>query len=216
MGSDGEKQWLSNTLEGKQFALRCRCGWEHYRYTTLKSISTENDLFCQFCQHDSKWWKGVCKDPVPACEVDAMHALKLMGLDSRVACQVRLQYWHGRVDFYHIPTKTVMQVDGRSHFACMHHRWSETQLSKDIDCCRQAWKKGVRLLRIHHLHGAMGRVMLAATQLPFTSFVMLTREYQSVTVCVDGQQLTYVDWVAQQLPGAYWELHCESNCILFR
>lgn len=216
IASDGEKQWLSNTLEGKQFALRCRCGWDHYRYATLKSIRTQANLFCQFCEHDARWWKAVHKEHVPACEVEAMQALKQLGLDKQVACQVRLPYWHGRVDFYHIPTKTVTQVDGSSHFTCMHHRQSKTQLIKDIECCSQAWKEGVRLLRMHHQHGPMGKVMLAATQMPYPSFVMLTREYESVSVCINGVQLKYADWVAMQLPGAYREIHRESNCIIFR
>lgn len=144
-----------------------------------------------------------------------MEALTRVGLDYTVACQVQLPFWHGRVDFYHIPSQTAMQVDGSSHFTGMHHRTSQQQLIMDIKCCAQAWASGVRLLRIDHTHAQMEHPMLTATQLLYPSFVMLTSKYEKVRMWIDGEQQPFVEWVASILPCTHRQVH-PPNYILFR
>lgn len=212
----GQKLWLSNTMEGDKFALLCNCNKRHVRYCTLKHANRGATLYCQFCQHDSDWWKGTCKETVPQCEVEAMQALVQTSLDTTTACQVQLPFWHGRIDFYHIPSQTAIQIDGNSHFYGMHHRTKPQQIMIDIECCSKAWKQGARLLRVHHLHSDMAGAIAAATQLPFSSFVMLTVQYKGVSVWHDGQQQPYIEWVAGMLPGSVQDVHAGSNCIVFK
>lgn len=212
----GQKKWLSNTMEGERFALQCRCNKQHVRYCTLKSIKQPDDLCCYFCEHDSDYWRATQKSMVPQCEIDAMQALAQASLDTSTACQVNLPFWHGRVDFYHIPSRTAIQIDGSSHFYGMHHRTKGQQLIMDIECCRQAWQQGVRLLRVHYRHGDMAQVMAAATQMSDASFVMLTMQYKDVSLWCDGNQHNCVEWIASRLQAAKWEIDATSNCIVFR
>lgn len=210
-----KKVYLTNTLEGWQFALACRCRRGHIRYTTLKAIVNENDLICQFCEHDEPAWAGANKPHVPQCEVRAMEALQSVQLDKVVACQVQLPFWHGRVDFYHIPSKTVIQIDGHSHFTGMHHKVACTQLLMDVDCCQGAWQAGVRMLRVHHEVTNPLIAMHAATHMSHPSFVMLSSKYASVRVHAAGESCSYIEWVTQQLPDATYAWLPDIQCHIF-
>ena len=212
----GQKLWLSSSMEGRRFALRCRCNQQHVRYCTFNSVRQQDDLCCQYCEHDSDWWRAANKGLVPQCEKDAMQALIQTSLDSTTACQVQLPFWHGRVDFYHIPSKTVIQIDGSSHFYGMHHRTKSQQLMMDIECCKSAWVSGVRLLRVHHRHGDMAQAIATVVELPDASFVMLTVEYEDVHLWCDGEQHNCVEWIANSLSGTASKVHTTANCILFK
>lgn len=212
---DGKKLYLSDSTEGIKFALECRCGQYHVRYATLHAITEPGDLFCQWCEHDDPSWKARKKDHVSAAEVDAMKALKSAGLDHYTACQVVLPFWHGRLDFYHIRSKSAMLVDGSSHFRRMHLRAPQVQLLKDIECCTEAWKKGARLLRVHHEYAHFQEAMVIATQLPYERFVMLTGCYQSVVIWCDDGYVQYTDWLTLHLRGARMEQIAPAGCKIF-
>lgn len=212
----GKKVWLSSSMEGHKFALRCRCNQQHVRYCTLKCVRQPDDLSCQYCEHDSDWWRAANKGLVPQCEIDAMQALIQASLDNTTACQVNLPFWHGRVDFYHIPSKTVIQIDGSSHFYGMHQRTKAQQLMMDIECCRRAWLSGVRLLRVHYRNGDMSAAMTTAVELPDASFVMLTMEYEDVHLWCDGEQHDCVRWIASNLNRAATKIHSLVKCIMFK
>ena len=210
----GNKKWLSNTMEGFQFALQCRCGHEHFRFTTLKTIKTEDHLFCQYCEHATEWWRASRKYKVYSSDIQGMAALHTAKLQEEVACQVRLLFWPGRVDFFHMPSKTIVNVDGSSHFTGMFYKTRKEKLNDDIECCAKAWSKGVRLLRLHHQHAGMDKAMLAAIQLPHSKFIMLSTEYIDVRVLYNGQQLSYVEWVKACVGCTQCELHHASDCII--
>lgn len=211
-----QRVWLTNSLERWRFTFRCNCKQYHFRYCTFRHLQNHNDLFCQFCQHGTTKWTGPGKTPVPQCEVDAMLAWRQLRLDYAVACQVDLEFWHGRVDFYHMPTKLVVQIDGNSHFEGSHHIMPWEQLAMDVKCCAAAWKRGVRMLRIHHEHADMKTPMLAAVKRQCRSFVMLTHEYHAVRMRIGGQDMSFVDWVASRLDTATCSYDRESTCYVFK
>lgn len=178
--AEGNKQYLSDSMEGLKWALECRCGQPHVRYCTLHSIKAEYDLFCQWCECELSSWQGSDKDVVSKHEKEAMEALQSAKLDHTTACQVQLPFWHGRVDFYHITSKTVIQADGSSHFEHMFEHTPQSQLLDDIECCGRAWEEGVRILRVHYLYSNAEEAMIVATQLPYPKFVMLAGKYMQM------------------------------------
>ena len=212
---EGNKKYLSNSMEGERFVLECRCGQYHVRFGTLHSISASYDLFCQWCECESESWEGTGKDPVSQAEKDAMQALQHAGLDHTTACQVVLPFWPGRLDFYHIPSQTAMQADGSSHFESMYHRAPHHQLLNDIECCKRAWRKGGRLLRVHHKYAQCEVAMIVATQLPYDSFVMLAGEYHRVVVWYDGDHINYIDLLRSKLRGAQCRQLGVPGCVVF-
>lgn len=212
---DGKQMFLCNSMEGQQFALACRCDRWHVRYTTLHNIKAVYDLFCQWCECEEESWKGSGKDEVSASEKEAMQALQSAGLDHTTACQVLLPFWHGRVDFYHIPSQTAIQADGSSHFVCMYHRAPHFQLLSDVDCCRRAWREGYRLLRVHHRYGRSKEAMIVATQLPYASFVMLAGCYEEVVVWCGGKHMNYIDLLKSKLRGAQYMEMGIPGCVIF-
>lgn len=209
------KQYLGRSLEGHRFALGCDCGQGHCFYETLNNFSSRKEHLCRFCSLATGMWEAAGKDAIPECEQAFMAALQQLGVDWAVACQADLPYWHGRIDFYHIPSRTAMQVDGSSHFKVAHHRTSQHQLQMDLRCCRAAWLKGARLFRVHGDHGNMNTAALTAIQLPYSRFVMVTAVYASITVTWSGTSRSYVDWLQCVLPGAKCCVLAPSNCILF-
>lgn len=212
---DGKQKYLSNSVEGQQFALGCMCERWHVRYATLHSISSEHDLLCQWCECGKDSWKGSGKDEVSAAEQEAMTALKSARLDHTTACQVAVQFWLGRVDFYHIPSKTAMQADGSSHFEYMYHRAPCFQLLSDIECCTRAWESGGRLLRVHHKYANSMEAMIVATQLPYASFVMLAGPYEKVVVWYNGEHISYIDLLKSKLRGARYLRQRVPGCVIF-
>lgn len=212
---EGKQRYVSNHMEGQRFALECRCGNHHVRFITLHSIAGACDLFCQWCECHLLSWEGSGKDPVSEPEKEVMQALQSAGLDPTTACQVVLPKWKGRLDFYHIPSKTAIQADGSSHFEYMHHTPPQQQLLRDIRCCEWAWKEGVRLLRVHHKYANSQEAMIVATQLPYARFVMLTGCYERVTLWYKKQRVSYLDLLQSRLKGAKRLEQKVPGCVLF-
>ena len=118
--SDGTLRRICSSLEGHKVAVGCTCSEGHVRYCTPNSIRAPWDRLCQFCDHAQPAWKEARKRTVVESEMTAMQALRDAGIDRQVACEVSLPFWRGRVDFYHIPSKIVVQADGRSHRVVTH------------------------------------------------------------------------------------------------
>ena len=215
MTPEGEQQYLSNSMEGVKFALQCRCGEPHVRFATLHSISAEYDLSCQWCECQLSSWEGSGKDAVSKHEREAMEALQSAKIDHTTACQVQLSFWHGRVDFYHVTSKTVIQADGSSHFLNMHERTPQTQLLRDIECCGRAWEEGVRILRVHHKYSNAEEAMTVATQLPYPKFVMLAGKYADAVIWHEGQHISYVELLCRRLGNISCSSMGVAGCVIF-
>jgi len=192
-------------MERYKVAVGCTCTAGHVRYCTPNSIRAARDLLCQFCHHGQPAWRLAKKRRVLESEKAAMQALRDVSVDKRVACEVALPFWRGRVDFYDIPSKTVMQADGKSHYVQTHAQQPGQQLKLDLCCCLKAWKHGVRLLRLYHSPTAdnsmWGKAMLAATELQASKFVMLSSEYGGIVVDPAHNQ-TCIQWLTTRLAGA--------------
>lgn len=214
-GSEPRKLYLGKALEGRRFALGCDCNKGHCFYETLHNFTKREQYMCRFCSLANGMWEAADREPMPECEQAFMAMLQQAGVDWAVACRADLPYWHGRIDFYHMPSKTAMQVDGSSHFERAHQRTPYEQLQQDLKCCRAAWMKGGRLLRVHGDHGYMNTAALSAVALPYSRFVMVTRAYESITVTWSGISRSYADWLECVLPGAKRCVHPPSNCILY-
>lgn len=187
------KQYLGSSLEGHRFALGCECAQGHCFYETLNNFSDRGDKLCRFCSTANGMWEAANKEAIPECELQFMAMLQSARIDQQVACQANLGFWPGRIDFYHMPSKTAMQVDGNSHFTVAHHKHPHDQLINDLRCCRKAWLGRGRLLRVHGDHGNMKTTALAAIQLPYSRFVMVTRVYETIPITWIGITRSYVD-----------------------
>lgn len=209
------KQYLGRSLQRYRFALACDCDGGHCFYETLHNFTQREERLCRFCTPATGLWEAAGKDAIPECEARLMCAMKELDIDRQVACQADLQWWHGRVDFYHMPTRTAIQVDGSSHFTTTNHRLPCHQLQMDLKCCRAAWMGASRLLRIHHNAAAQHLVVLEAMRLPHHRFVMITRQYESVTVTWGGMTRTYSNWLECVLPGSKCYVHTGSNCLVY-
>lgn len=214
-GKHPKKQYLGKALEGWRFAPGCDCGHGHCFYETLHNFTKRQERLCRFCSLPTGLWDAAGKDPIPECERAFMQELQAAGLDKEVACQADLPYWHGRVDFYHMPSRTAIQIDGKSHFIQAHHRTAQHQLQMDIKCCRAAWMGGGRLLRLPGDNGVKGTIAAAAIELSHSRFVMVSREYKHITVAWKGISKSYADWLLSALPGAKQCIHTPTNCIVF-
>lgn len=216
--SDGGKKLITKCMEGHKVAVGCTCEEEHVRFCTPNSIKTERDMLCQFCDHGREAWRLARKRTVAESEKAAMQALKMARLDKRVACEVSLPFWRGRVDFYDIPSKTAIQADGRSHYVKTHKQQPGQQLKLDMHCCLKAWEHSVRLLRLYHSatgdNTTWGPAMLAATELQASRFVMLSREYADILIDTAHNQ-TCIDWMSARLTGAQFRYDEAIQCYMW-
>lgn len=211
--ADGSEQLMCSSMEGHKFALACTCGRGHVRYSTLSSVRSMKSLLCQYCHHASPAWREAHKRKVFPSEKKGMKSLKQEGLDCRVACEVLLPFWRGRVDFYDIPTRTAMQADGGKRGAKRHSKLPGKQLQLDLECCLRAWQEGVRLLRLHTKSSNWGATIKAAIQLRYSKFVMLASEYDGVAA--GSGAISCIDWCKRKLEGAQYMVHTETKSHLF-
>lgn len=209
------ERWLSNSMEQHQFHWQCRCGHEHYRWCTPNNLRKAADLLCLYCHGNSAAWKKGRKFRVAECEQAFAQCVKALGLDSEVTWQVLLPGWDGCLDFVHLPSMTIFQVDGCSHFIAQPANTARNVLLTDIECCKWAMQHKRRLVRMHHKHKNIMQIINAALQLPHEAFVLLTIEYHNVQVCTHNHRMTYVDKVAEQVaPAQRCAVH-DMSYILF-
>lgn len=210
-----KKQYLGRSLEQHRFALGCDCEGGHCFYETLHNFTHRPDRLCKYCSLATGMWDAANKKKVSEPEISLQLATKELGIDTQVACEVNLAWWHGRLDYYHMPSKTAMQVDGSGHFKDTYHMQEGHQLQLDLKCCRAAWMACGRLLRVHHESGLMCRVVMAAVCMPHARFVMVSRQYTSVAVTWAGISKSYTDWLLSVLVGCKCYFHSATDCIIY-
>lgn len=214
-GNEVRKQYLGKSLQHYRFALGCGCEAGHCYYETLHNFTSRQDMLCKYCSTATGLWEAANKKLVSEAERSLMVTMQKLGIDRQVACEVDLPWWHGRLDFYHMPTGTAIQVDGSGHFKGTYHMLHRHQLQLDLKCCRAAWLAQGRLLRLHHDYGMSPAAVLAAIDMPCARFVMVTRQYEQVAVKWSGITKTYTDWLSSVLVGAQCYFHCATHCFVF-
>jgi hypothetical protein len=144
---------LSKTLDTFQFVLGCTgcgSGKQHYKFATLNSIRNDKaKLECWVCVGKTSSSSSNMKDSKFQSEVDVAQQLQSRGLDQQTAPQVAVEWWNGRVDFYHFSSKTCINVDGTAHFSTFRGKRFSVALERDLTCCSRAWEGGGRLVRVH-------------------------------------------------------------------
>lgn len=216
--SEGGKmveRWLSNTMEQHKFYWQCSCRRAHYRWCTPNNIRQASDLLCLYCHGNSASWRKVPRFRVVECELDIARCVKALGLDSEVTWQVQLPGWAGCLDFVHLPSMTIFQVDGSSHFIAQPASNAHDRLMTDIDCCKWAMEQQQRLVRIHHKCKNLQQVIAAAIELSHKAFVLLTNEYNNVQVCSRSHCMPYVEKVAEVLASAECRAVQHVSCVVF-
>ena len=214
-GNELKKQYLGKALEQHMFALGCDCDGGHCFYETLHNFTQRSDRLCKFCSPATGMWDAANKKKVSEAELSMQLAIKDLGLDTQVACEVNLPWWHGRLDYYHMPTHTAMQVDGSGHFKGTYHMLHGHQLQLDLKCCRAAWMAGGRLLRVHHESSMMARDVQAAIHMPYARFVMVSRQYASVPVTWADITKSFTHWLSSVLVGAKCCIDPTTNCMVY-
>lgn len=172
-------------------------------------------MHCKFCSIATGRQGAAGPSLMSSSEEAFLVALQKQGIDTAVACQVDMPFWPGRLDCYHMPSKTAMQIDGSSHFVPAFYCKPYHKLQLSLRCCRAAWLSKHRLLRVHYKHTQYAAAAVAAIDLPHSRFVMVTREYESVQVCWGGISKTYVEWLYGLLLGAHSYVDPTSNSIIF-
>lgn len=214
-GGKEVERWLSNNMEGHKFYWQCRCQHAHYRWCTANNLRKAADLLCIYCHARSAAWRRAHRFIVVACEHAFVRCVKEAGWQSDVTWQVHLPGWGGCFDFVHLPSMTIFQVDGASHFTAKSASSIYSKLTSDIECCKWAVQHERRLVRIHHKCPNMLEIMKAAVELQQTTFVMLSTEFRTVHVRSRCSSTQYVEKVAEQLAPVAQQAVSDLPYILF-
>lgn len=136
--------------EGVRLHWKLSCG-DCYRLHTPHAITAEEHLLCRFCSTDEELVAAEKERPSgPECILHTWFHKR--GLASQLRHEVKLGWLGGRVDFLHVPSSVLVQVDGQQHFAGkMHDVPSCTYMDRDVDMCAAAWQAGRTVVRVHHL-----------------------------------------------------------------
>lgn len=133
-----------------QLHFRLDCG-RHLRYCTPAVVKEPAHLCCKFCSlatdpDNVEGWRPTM------LERSMFLRLCALGIGADLRAEVRLSFWHGRIDFMHFPTEVLIQVDGPHHCKGIGHGLpSNVYAKRDMDMCIKAWHAGRIVVRVHHL-----------------------------------------------------------------
>lgn len=212
---EGER--LCKTTGSKQLVFKCtHChpGNEHYRLVTLDAIRNNLDkLKCCFCQGKASMHSTQAEDIV-------LIQLKSCCIDQEVAAQVKLSWWDGRMDFYHLPTKIIIQVDGSAHNTTCRGVGVAKAREKDLQCCLAAWEDGAKLVRLHDADKiGCNQLLLGLSghsdRIP--AMVVATAQAQGVAASSITLQI-YSKFIvlSQEFRGVHWGVQGEGKGCCFR
>ena len=134
---------LNLSLEGKQFyfaATGCAPGQRHYRLLTPHALKKQEALECVLCK------PSLIKH---YSEKAMVVEFSSCGVLPAMVWQWQPLWWRGRVDFLHMPSSTIFQVDGSAHFEGLRNLTPAAVLLGDIRFNREAWAQGGRVVRVH-------------------------------------------------------------------
>lgn len=171
VGQDGVMQCMYGAgmkligehTEGVQLSYMLHCEL-HTRYCTPHTICSADDLCCKICTPPLAPVGGKRKG-LTALERAFLVGLTAKGLGAEIAVEVRLPFWHGRIDFMHKRTRVLIQVDGPHHFrGNAYGLLSKKYAELDMRMCAAVWEaKGV-VVRVPFLdvEGGRGAALAAA------------------------------------------------------
>lgn len=146
------KRILAANTEGVQLFFRaagCDPGTQHVHLRTPHGVNKPEHLKCLLCPSyvAARVQYGTERQVIEHVRQSRDGHNVLLGF----VCQWAPRWWKGRVDFYHYPTETIIQVDGPPHFEGHRNQQPCLLLQKDIECCVKVLQQHGRMLRIHHM-----------------------------------------------------------------
>jgi hypothetical protein len=197
---------LSLNLEKPQLffkATGCSPGQQHYRLITPKALQKPKDLQCRLCNPEM-------------VDVGTEVAFIERGQEAGFLKDIIWQWqpadpkwWHGRVDFLHHPTMTLIQIDGSAHFERYRSGQPGQQLQRDMQFNKAAWDRGERVLRIHHADLPECHQVLQPCFNKPGPFLAFSCSYVHQGWQHAGKQVRYLEAMAEQL-GC--RCYCNMDC----
>jgi hypothetical protein len=200
------KHPINMSLERPQLYFKtagCSPGQQHYRLITLKALQKPTDLECRLCNPELV---GV------STEVGFIKKGQAAGSLGGIIWQWQPadpKWWHGRVDFLHHPTRTLIQIDGSAHFERYRGGKPGKQLLSDIKFNKAAWGRGERVVRIHHVDLPECEQVLQPCFQKRGPFIALSLSYAQEGWKQGGQVMGYIEAMAEQLSC---KLYCTKGC----
>jgi hypothetical protein len=188
---------IKKDMEGRQLffkSLDCTAGGEaHYRLMTPHALSEKEQLKCPICHPRAR-----VKNTL---EIKVLEALRADGVAGELIWQWAPPFWDGRVDWYHYPSATIIQVDGSPHFEGIRRLHACQLLRHDLEFCTRAWESGGAGLGVVRVHEAdlPSALLINAAILEQGKFICLSPAYKYVRWEEGGGNLSYVEWLHRKL-----------------
>lgn len=171
-----------------QHLMRCRCG-KHYRLMTLKGAQdNKHALRCKLCRQD------LSSHALAASKVlDTLPWLYVW--EAKV-----LRGTYGPLDFYMPHLNLAVEVDGEHHYqGKIYHESKALVQRRDFQKMREAWDKGVRMLRVPYFHTADLRLQLweavhECIAYPTARFVLWSTDTQRTCGVLERRGDTLYAW----------------------
>lgn len=178
-------------------AADCDKGTQHLHSRTPHGVKKPKHLRCVLCpRHVASRVQFETERQVIEHVRESRDGDKLL---LGVVCQWCPPWWDGRVDFYHYPTETIIQVDGPPHFEGLRKQQPCMLLLNDLECCCKVWEQQGRILRIHHLDiEAAGDLVHEALDKK-GAFIALSPAFAHVGFVHGGQVWSYKSNLVRQL-----------------
>ncbi|KAI8462845.1 MAG: hypothetical protein J3K34DRAFT_166902 [Monoraphidium minutum] len=162
--SDGGTKVIGRAAEGLRLAMLLGCG-RHTRCCTPHSVKCVDDLICRFCTPDENLI-SMRRETPSSYERVFFEYMEAGGLAGRLWPQMRLDWWHGCIDFVDRSTGICFQVDGEQHFlGKMYNTPRDQHVARDAASCLAALSNGSVLVRLHYKDVTSGTGLAAAAHL---------------------------------------------------
>jgi hypothetical protein len=176
----------------------CSTAEQHFGFKTLHSLKKKRHLLCYYCYGAEEEWGS--KQGASSYEDDFIAFCRGRGLLPEMAWQVRLPWWEGRLDFYHFPSSTAIQIDGEGHFTGQWWEGRESIMQRDIRCCLQAMAADARIVRISHRDMGAANLALMLHEVISSSssrFIVLSAAIAHAGWVEEGGRRWYADELLQ-------------------
>lgn len=213
---DGIAQCITANLGRYKLLVKCigcHSGHQHLKVCTIKSVTSQADLWCLVCMYNEEQWQRAGKRVLPECELWFIAALVCLGLDTQFSFQTMAPFWDHPLDCYHMRSGYFVQIDGQCHWRGMRGLSRDQVLTRDMRQNVVALEATGVLVRIHMNDMKCQQQLLAALEAAELGFSMvLSPSYTTELYNMCGHHVHHVQALLLLKPNCWYDTDQYGNC----
>lgn len=210
----GKPRYISNGVRGVKLywgLIGCVQGVQHFKLCEPRAAATVESLGCKQCACVVAKSTGTQQQVLCASEQQLACMLHELNISSSMCAQLAVDWWPGRVDFFHAQHSMLIQADGSCHDTGAYISSAKQLVKRDAGFCIAAYAKylpsGGSVLRVRTCESDLHASLLTGFKLAAAGrVIVLSPSYSNVKCALKGSRLcSFPDALAAALHGCVYE-----------